>query len=43
MSQHAAGLCAELFKPKEIQVIQDFIITGQSDLANVAAMPNVES
>ena len=33
MSQRAAGLSAELFKPKECMVIQDFIETAKADLA----------
>lgn len=35
MCQKANGLSASLFKPKEIQVIQDFIETGKADLLDM--------
>lgn len=35
LSQWIAGLTADVFKPKEIGIIQDFIETGKSDALKV--------
>lgn len=40
--QRAAGLCAELFKPKEILIIQDFIVTGRADLLKETEQSNAQ-
>lgn len=32
ISQYVAGLTSDIFKPKEIETIQDFLETGKSDL-----------
>jgi len=31
LSQYIAGLVCDVFKPKEIQIIQDFLETGKGD------------